>query len=65
MTVDVSEFVRLVTEGTPAALEQAALYRGDLLDGIGLRDSAFAEWLLVKRQRLRQSAEEALMQLMT
>ena len=33
----------------------AALYRGDLLDGIGVRDPAFEDWLLVERQRLRRS----------
>jgi TolB-like protein/DNA-binding SARP family transcriptional activator len=66
MTADVPEFERLVAEGTTEALERAtALYRGDLLDGIGVRDAAFEEWLLVERQRLRQSAEAALTQLMT
>ena len=53
-------------DGTPEALEQAAaLYRGDLLDGIGMRDPAFEDWLLVERQRLRQLAEEALTRLLT
>jgi TolB-like protein/DNA-binding SARP family transcriptional activator len=66
VAVDVSEFERLVGEGTPSALEQAtALYRGDLLEGIGVRDAAFEEWLLVERQRLRHAAEEALTRLMT
>jgi len=61
VTIDVAAFERLLSDGTPEALEQAAaLYRGDLLDGIGLRDPAFEDWLLVERQRLRQRAEEAL-----
>jgi TolB-like protein/DNA-binding SARP family transcriptional activator/predicted Zn-dependent protease len=61
VTIDVAEFERLVREGTPPALEQAiALYRGDLLDGIGIRDPAFEEWLLVERQRLRHLFEGAL-----
>jgi TolB-like protein len=66
VTVDVAAFERLLGEGTPQALEQAAaLYRGDLLDGVGLRDPAFEDWLLVERQRLRQRAEEALTGLMS
>jgi TolB-like protein/DNA-binding SARP family transcriptional activator len=61
LTIDVAVFERLLGDGAPEALEQAtALYRGDLLDGIGLRDPAFEDWLLVERQRLRQRAEEAL-----
>lgn len=56
VTIDVAEFERLARDGTPAALERAmALYRGELLDGIGIRDPAFEEWLLVERQRLRQA----------
>ncbi len=65
MSIDVATFERLLGERTPQALEQAtALYRGDLLDGIGLRDPAFEDWLLVERQRLRQRAEEALTNLL-
>ncbi len=52
MSVDVAAFERLLAEGTPDAAEAAiALYRGDLLDGIGVRDSAFEQWLRVERQR--------------
>ncbi len=66
VSVDVATFERLLGEGTPQALEQAAaLYRGDLLDGIGLRDAAFEDWLLVERQRLRQRVEEALNSLLS
>src|SRR5262249_47987700 len=36
------------------------LYRGDLLDGIGVHDPAFEEWLLIERQRLRHLFEEVL-----
>jgi TolB-like protein/Tfp pilus assembly protein PilF len=61
ISVDVAEFERLLRDGAPAALERAmALYRGELLDGIGIRDPAFEEWLLVERQRLRHLFEEAL-----
>src|SRR5262245_55326273 len=66
MTIDVATFERLLGGGTLDTLEQAtALYRGDLLDGIGLRDPAFEDWLLVERQRLRHRAEEALTELIT
>jgi TolB-like protein len=41
-----------------------ALYRGDLLDGIAVRDPAFEDWLLVERERLRQLFERALVALM-
>jgi TolB-like protein len=37
-----------------------ALYRGDLLDGLDVRDPAFEEWLLFERQRLRDLARAAL-----
>ena len=66
VAIDVADFERLVRDGTPAALERAiALYRGELLDGIGIRDPAFEEWLLVERQRLRHFLEEALTRQMT
>jgi TolB-like protein/Tfp pilus assembly protein PilF len=65
VTSDVAAFERLLVDGTPEAVEQATeLYRGDLLDGIGVRDPAFEEWLLVERQRLRQRVEEALTELL-
>jgi TolB-like protein len=66
MTIDVAAFERLLDDGAPEALEQAAaLYRGDLLDGFGLRDPTFEDWLLVERQRMRQRAEEALTMLLS
>ena len=64
VTVDVAEFEQLIGEGTMEALARAAaLYRGDLLDGLDLRDAAFDEWLLMERQRLRDLAREALAKL--
>src|SRR5262249_41610740 len=61
VTVDVAEFEQLIGEGTIESLARAtALYRGDLLDGLDLRDAAFDEWLLMERQRLRELAREAL-----
>ncbi|HEX6092277.1 MAG TPA: BTAD domain-containing putative transcriptional regulator, partial [Dongiaceae bacterium] len=61
VSVDAAEFERLIGEGTPEALVRAnALYRGDLLDGLEVRDPAFEEWLLMERQRLRDLARDAL-----
>ena len=66
VTIDVATFERLLKDGTPQALEQAAaLYRGDLLDGFALRDAAFEDWLLMERQRLRHRVEEALTTLLS
>ena len=65
VTVDVGIFEQLLGDATPEALEGAiALYRGDLLDGIQVRDAAFEDWLLVERQRLRGLAVEAATELM-
>jgi TolB-like protein/regulator of sirC expression with transglutaminase-like and TPR domain len=65
VNVDVAEFERLIDEGTPTALERAAeLYRGDLLDGIGVHDSAFEDWLRDESQRLNNRACEALSKLL-
>ena len=64
VAVDVAEFEQLIGEGTTDSLARAAaLYRGDLLDGLDLRDAAFDEWLLMERQRLRDLAREALAKL--
>ena len=61
VSTDVAAFERLLGTGTAESIEQAAaLYRGDLLDGISVRDAAFEDWLLVERQRLRRLAEGAL-----
>jgi DNA-binding SARP family transcriptional activator len=59
--VDVEMFERLVTDGSPAALERAsALYRGELLEGLAAQEAPFEEWLLTERERLRELALEAL-----
>ncbi len=63
--VDVAAFERLVAEGTPQALEQAvALYQGDLLEGLDLKEASFEEWLVAERERLRELALEALARLL-
>ena len=41
------------------ASQAAALYHGDLLDGIAVRDPAFEDRPLVERQRRRELFERA------
>ena len=61
LEVDVAVFERLLDDGSASALERAVtLYRGDLLEGLGVREPALEEWLLSERERLRERAVEAL-----
>jgi len=61
ISVDTVEFECLADEGTPTALERAAaLYHGDLLEGLAIHDPAFEEWLGGERGRLRRRACAAL-----
>ena len=63
--VDVAEFEHQVAAGTPAALDRAAaLYHGELLEGLALPEALFEEWLLAERERLRELALEALAKLL-
>ena len=63
--VDVVAFERGVAEGTPKALARAAaLYRGNLLDGLVLAETPFEEWLMAERERLRELAVEAMARLL-
>ncbi len=58
--IDISTFERLVAEGSPDALQAAiALYRGELLEGVRVRDPAFEEFLRSERQRLHEQAVDA------
>ncbi len=64
LDVDVLSFERLAQEGTPQALQQAAdLYRGDLLEGLGVTETPFEQWLVAERERLRELAIETLARL--
>jgi len=57
VTCDVREFADALAEGSPSALERAALlYRGDLLEGFQAGALEFDEWLTVERERWRQQA---------
>jgi len=64
--VDVATFTRLVGEGTPHALEQAAsLYQGDLLAGSTVKEDPWEAWLMEERERLRELAVQGLTRLLT
>src|SRR5215813_10049280 len=57
VSVDVREFEQHASEGTPAALAEAAvLYQGDFLDGLAVQEQPFEDWLLGHRERLREVA---------
>ena len=62
---DVAGLRRLVTEGSDESLRAAArLWRGPLLDGLDVGQSAFEEWLTVQREQLHQLAVGALLDLL-
>src|SRR5262245_40657550 len=58
LAVDALEFERLAKAGKLD--EAAALYRGPLLDGHGVRDDAFEDWIRVERTRLHDLAVDVL-----
>ncbi|HEY3148745.1 MAG TPA: BTAD domain-containing putative transcriptional regulator, partial [Dongiaceae bacterium] len=60
--VDAVEFAALSAAGSWE--EAAALYGGDLLDGVSLPDAGFADWLVVERTRLHDMAVRALAHLL-
>lgn len=65
-SLDVHDFER-GARGDPTAQRGAmALYKGDLLKGLGVKNAPeFEEWLVVERERLRQLAANTLRQLAT
>jgi DNA-binding SARP family transcriptional activator/pimeloyl-ACP methyl ester carboxylesterase len=63
--LDVAAFTRLMDEGTPEALAQAAaLYRGDLLAGLSVAEEPWEAWLRQERERLREQAGDGLARLL-
>ena len=57
VTVDALEFERLARAGDAESLRSAAtMYRGHLLAGLDLDEGPFNEWLLSRRERLRELA---------
>jgi DNA-binding SARP family transcriptional activator len=56
---DIGKFALLANEDDSGMLRRCLdLYKGDLLDGLNLREPEFSDWLLVSRHRIRQSACE-------
>jgi len=65
LDTDVLALERLVAEDTLPALEQAAaLYQGDLLEGLSVDEPPYEEWLLSERERLRERAMEVFARLL-
>lgn len=63
--VDVVRFEKLAGEGTVESLEKAAaLYQGDLLEGISLNEEGFEQWLITERERLWELALQSLAKLL-
>ena len=63
--VDVVAFERLAGRKTLESLEQAAaLYQGDLLEGLAIREPSFTEWLQAQRERLRETAVASMARLL-
>lgn len=66
VTIDVERFVSLLETGDHASIERAvASYRGDLLEEFSSRVDAFDDWILPKRQALREQAIDALGRLLS
>ena len=64
--VDVAVFEELANRCTRKTLERAAaLYTGDLLVGLTLRESPFEDWLRAERTRLRERALHVLGQILS
>jgi DNA-binding SARP family transcriptional activator len=65
VSVDAVDLEAALADGSPGALVQAAaLYRGDLLDGLAVDETPFEEWRVVERERLRELALEGLARLL-
>ena len=63
--VDVARFEQRMKETSPASLlEGAALYQGDLLEGLTVGEPPFDDWLIGERERLRVMALEGLSRLL-
>src|SRR5215813_10285757 len=65
VTVDVTEFEQVARSHDPDELERAAaLYQGDLLEGISPGSAQFEEWLRAERERLHELALEVFAKLL-
>src|SRR5262245_51120726 len=65
VAADVCEFEQLARSDDLEGLERAAaLYQGDLLEGISTGSAQFEEWLRAERERLHELALEAFAKLL-
>jgi DNA-binding SARP family transcriptional activator/tetratricopeptide (TPR) repeat protein len=65
VSVDAGHFLTAAADRSIAGLERAAaLYRGDLLDGLSVDEAPFEEWRLGERERLRELALDVLAKLL-
>ena len=63
--VDALTFAHLIEEATSDSLARAAaLYQGEFLDGLGVRDAVFEAWLRDERARLHDHARTAVSRLL-
>jgi TolB-like protein len=61
ISVDAKEFLALTRKDDEASLRRCLeIYSGDLLEGTIPKEAAFQDWLLTARERLRNSACEAM-----
>src|SRR5215470_3120453 len=66
VAVDVSEFEQVARSHDPDELDRAAaLYQGDLLEGISPGSAQFEEWLRAERERLHELALEVFAKLLS
>ena len=57
--MDAVTFGRLIDDGTPESLSRAAaLYQGEFLDGLGVRDAAFEAWLKAKAEEYKGARDK-------
>jgi len=62
---DAVELEELAVGEGRGGLERAVeLYRGDLLDGIGIGDPGFEDWVTVERARFRELAQDSMRRLL-
>lgn len=64
-TSDVSDFIRLASEGSQHELRQAVqLWTGELLSDSGIHEEGFSDWLAGERARLGELLQQAIVRLM-
>jgi DNA-binding SARP family transcriptional activator len=66
LAIDVLEFEQLAAGSSADSLARAAaMYTGDLLEGINIRETTFDDWLTAERERFRELALDTLAKLLS